>query len=398
MFNSTYESYKAALSSSSYPIAFIDHKIFESNIEALIKSAESKSIRLATKSIRCLTILKKIMDYSPKVNGLMSYSLKESLWLLENGFTNILIGYPCFNKIELEEFCQHESAYQHITLMVDSVDHLALLDLLAKKYDKPIRICLDIDMSIYPFFLIYFGVHRSPIKHLYQFKKIINQILHKYESLKLVGLMGYEAQNAGVGDFSYSGIKGKIVRFLKRMSQKKVAAKRLRSLKYIKHKNIKLEFFNGGGTGSVHTTSLDDTVTEITIGSGFYAPSLFDSFEKLPCKPSLFFATQVVRKPSPKIATCFSGGYIASGETSLSKNPIPILPLGLKIFKNEMFGEVQTPLKMKNRNDLHIGDPVIFRPAKAGEILERFNSIALIENNSIIEYVPTYRGEGQNFG
>lgn len=397
MFNSTYESYKAALSHSSYPIAFIDNKIFEANIEALIKNAESKSIRLATKSIRSTQILKKIFAYSPKVNGLMSYSLKESLWLLEQGFKDILLGYPCFNKTELEEFCQHESANQHITLMVDCSDHLALLDTLAQKYNKQIRICLDIDMSIYPFFLIYFGVYRSPIKHLYQFKKIINQI-SKYESLRLVGLMGYEAQNAGVGDFAYSGIKGKIVRFLKRLSQKKVFAKRLRFLKYIKHKNIKLEFFNGGGTGSIHTTSLDNAVTEITLGSGFYSPSLFDTFDQLPCKPSLFFATQVVRKPSAKIATCFSGGYIASGETGINKNPIPVLPSGLKIFKNEMFGEVQTPLKMQNKNDLHIGDPVIFRPAKAGEILERFNSIALIENNTIIENVPTYRGEGQNFG
>jgi D-serine deaminase-like pyridoxal phosphate-dependent protein len=48
-----------------------------------------------------------------------------------------------------------------------------------------------------------------------------------------------------------------------------------------------------------------------------------------------------------------------------------------------------------------VGDAVFFRPAKAGEIAERFNVYHLIEYDSnagtTLRTVPTYRGLGGNF-
>ena len=42
---------------------------------------------------------------------------------------------------------------------------------------------------------------------------------------------------------------------------------------------------NGGGTGSMHTTRAEDVVTEITAGSGFYAPTLFDRYSSFRLTP-----------------------------------------------------------------------------------------------------------------
>ncbi|SJM57033.1 L-gulono-1,4-lactone oxidase [Arthrobacter rhombi] len=36
-----------------------------------------------------------------------------------------------------------------------------------------------------------------------------------------------------------------------------------------------MEFVNGGGTGSIESTSAEATVTEVAAGSGFYGPELF---------------------------------------------------------------------------------------------------------------------------
>jgi D-serine deaminase-like pyridoxal phosphate-dependent protein len=47
--------------------------------------------------------------------------------------------------------------------------------------------------------------------------------------------------------------------------------------------------------------------------------------------------------------------------------------------------------------DVPIGDPIFFRHAKAGELCERFATLALVENGAVSEDVPTYRGDGKTF-
>jgi D-serine deaminase-like pyridoxal phosphate-dependent protein len=155
-----------------------------------------------------------------------------------------------------------------------------------------------------------------------------------------------------------------------------------------------LEFVNGGGTGSLHTTSREDVVTEITAGSGFYAPTLFDHYSAFTLTPAAMFALPVVRQPSKRVATVLGGGYLASGPADDLRLPTPYLPTGLKLDKNEGAGEVQTPL---HGADLRIGDRVYFRHAKAGELCERFDTLLLVEGDRVVDEVRTYRGEGCAF-
>ena len=55
---------------------------------------------------------------------------------------------------------------------------------------------------------------------------------------------------------------------------------------------------NGGGTGKhPHDHAEEDVVTEITAGSGFYAPTLFDRYSSFSLTPAAMFAMPVVRKP-----------------------------------------------------------------------------------------------------
>jgi D-serine deaminase-like pyridoxal phosphate-dependent protein len=105
----------------------------------------------------------------------------------------------------------------------------------------------------------------------------------------------------------------------------------------------------------------------------------------------------VVRKPAPGIVTVLGGGYHASGPSSPSRLPQPYLPAGLKYDAKEGAGEVQTPLLGEAAHDLRLGDRVWFRHAKAGELCERFATLHVIEDDRVIEEVPTYRGEGKTF-
>jgi D-serine deaminase-like pyridoxal phosphate-dependent protein len=107
----------------------------------------------------------------------------------------------------------------------------------------------------------------------------------------------------------------------------------------------------------------------------------------------------VTRVPEPGIVTCQSGGFIASGPPGVEKAPIPFRPAGLRTTKGEGTGEVQTPLVVppELRGKLALGDPVFFRPAKAGEIAERFREYLLCRGDEVVGRAPTYRGLGDCF-
>ena len=89
----------------------------------------------------------------------------------------------------------------------------------------------------------------------------------------LDGLMGYEAQIAGVGDnFPGQRVKNALVQGLKKRSIREVAKRRATLADLVRTYELSPRFVNGGGTGSIATTRRESVVTEITVGSGFYAP------------------------------------------------------------------------------------------------------------------------------
>ena len=158
-----------------------------------------------------------------------------------------------------------------------------------------------------------------------------------------------------------------------------------------------LEFVNGGGTGSLARTAAAGVVTELTAGSGFYAPVLFDHYRSLALTPAALFVLPIVRRPAPGVVTALGGGYPASGGPGPDRLPQPYLPEGLHLDKQEGAGEVQTPLLGMAARRLRVGDRVYMRHAKAGELCERFDSLYLVEGDRIVDQVPTYRGEGRAF-
>jgi D-serine deaminase-like pyridoxal phosphate-dependent protein len=158
-----------------------------------------------------------------------------------------------------------------------------------------------------------------------------------------------------------------------------------------------LEFVNGGGTGSLERTGAEPAVTELTAGSGFFAPTLFDAYSAFSLRPAAMFALPVVRKPSSRIATALGGGYHASGAPGRDRLPQPHLPRGLKLDPFEGAGEVQTPLIGPPAERLGVGDRVYMRHAKAGELCERFDRLHLVSGAEIVDEAPTYRGEGRCF-
>jgi D-serine deaminase-like pyridoxal phosphate-dependent protein len=382
-----YQHYIKLLGKLTSPTLILDLEAMDKNIAWVVSNSPQKKIRIATKSIRSKDIIKKILASHTIFQGVMTYDLREALWLRDEGIKDILMGYPSMDLDSLHEVAKNPN---EITLMVDLEDHLEVLQKLGEQYKTTINVCVDIDLSM-DLPKLHFGVYRSSLNTTEKLK-LFSKKLKNCSNLKLVGLMGYEAQIAGVMDKRSAAI-----RFLKKLSIKKLRRFREECVDQLKADGFELKIVNGGGTGSLLDTGKEHCVTEITIGSGLYAPVLFDFYKNLELKPALFYSLPIVRKPTENIYTCFGGGYIGSGSIDKIKAPTPYLPFGMNLLTFEGAGEVQTPFSYNGNEKLEIGDSVFFRHAKAGEICERFHNIVLIQNSKIQGYALTYRGEGKTF-
>jgi D-serine deaminase-like pyridoxal phosphate-dependent protein len=105
----------------------------------------------------------------------------------------------------------------------------------------------------------------------------------------------------------------------------------------------------------------------------------------------------VSRRPAPDIVTVDGGGWIASGPPGADRLPTPAFPARLSYLPAEGAGEVQTPLRGPAASWLRVGDRVWFRHAKAGELAEHVNEFHVVDGDSVVDEVPTYRGEGESF-
>jgi D-serine deaminase-like pyridoxal phosphate-dependent protein len=381
------------------PFAFVDLDAMWANADALLERAGRKSIRVATKSIRCRALIEEILGRDARFAGLMTYTLPETLWLAEHGHEDLLLAYPTADHGALRELALRSAGDpgRAPVIMIDCVAHLEAIEAVLGADAPPIRVCIDIDASWWALGgRIKFGPKRSPVHTVEQAVELAREI-ERRPQIELDALMAYEGQIAGVPDRPAGRrLRGAAIRFAKRRSAKELAQRRGAIVAAI-GEFCELPVVNGGGTGSLETTGAEPAVTEVTAGSGFYAPTLFDHYDRFSLTPAAGFALPIVRKPSPEIATALGGGYLASGPADAARLPSPWLPQGLRLDPEEGAGEVQTPLLGDPAAALEVGDRVYMRHAKAGELCERFDALHLVEGDAIVDVVPTYRGEGKTF-
>jgi D-serine deaminase-like pyridoxal phosphate-dependent protein len=393
--------YERATAQLDPPFAVVDVEAFDRNAAGLVRRAAGLPIRVASKSLRCRYLIERVLA-RPGYRGVMCYSLAEALWLHASATSDdLLVAYPTVDRGALRTLAADAAARRHVTVTVDSAAHLDFIDATLGDNHPPIRVCLELDVSWRPLAgraWPHIGTRRSPLHAPSQAAAFAQAILAR-PGFTLVGVMGYEGQIAGLGDAPPGHpARAALLRVIQARSAAELRERRGETVRRIRELTA-LEFVNGGGTGSLESTSADNSVTELAAGSGLMGPTLFDAYRGFRPEPALLYALPVVRRPAPRIVTVFSGGYVASGTGTPDRLPSPFRPAGLRLLGTEGAGEVQTPVRGSAADGLAPGDRVWMRHAKAGELAERFTSYQLVEpNHADVRIVPTYRGEGQCFG
>jgi len=378
-----------ALAGHTLPAVVVDLDAFDRNVDRHVAALAGLPLRVATKSLRVAALIQRVVDRAGgAVRGLLAYSAREAVKLAERGFSDILVAYPTFDRAELAAVARTEG----ISLAVDCAAGIDRVAAAGVEAGVSVPVVIDVDMSLEVVGL-HLGVRRSPVRTPEEAVALARHIA-KTEGVRLDGVLAYEAQIAGLAD------RGPAVRVFKRASMKEVTSRRKAIAEALRADGHELRLVNGGGVGSLDVTTAETGVDEVAAGSGFYKPHLFDGYRSpfvRSLEPACFFALPVVRLSAPGFVTCLGGGYVASGSVGRDKQPQPFEPAGLRLLDAEMAGEVQTPLAVPGDVALQLGDAVLFRHAKAGEIMERFARVELFQGDRIVEHVATYRGESWSF-
>lgn len=390
------------------PAALIDLDAFNRNMDKIVSAVKGspKTIRIATKSIRVPELIQQVLGYGTPFEGVMCYSAEEAAFLHTLKIDDFIIAYPTVQKSDLLLLKTMQNAGAKIALVIDSKDQMQIIHQTLKEQkekSEPLRIIIEIDMS-HEIFGKKLGVLRSPITTEQDIRGVIDAS-RNFPTLKIVGVMAYEAIVAGLPDCNpFSRKLNPIKAWIRKQAIPMIAKKRASIPVIFSDAGIELEVFNGGGTGSLDSTSKENVLTEVTVGSGLLCSHLFDYYSNLNVlaslqfEPAAFFALQVTRYPGINSLTCHGGGYIASGECGQDRAPIPVFPPGLKLVKAEGCGEVQTPLRLDHSVQRPLlGEAVFFRHAKAGELAEHFNEYYIFSNGKLISKAKTYRGLGFSF-
>ena len=374
------------------PFAALSVEALAWNAYTLLDRAAGSPIRVASKSVRVRAVLDAVLAL-PGYRGILAYTLAEALWLAET-HDDVVVGYPSVDRASIARLAADERLARRVTIMVDDLAQLDLVDAVVPPRGRAtIRVCLELDAAYRSLLLGYVGPRRSPVREPAAARAIAAAIVAR-PGFRLVGMMGYEGQIAGLTNRGTG--RGTIIRSMQRASAKELAERRGAAVAAVREV-AELEFVNGGGTGSLESTHADASVTEIAAGSGLFGPHLFDGYVHFKPAPAASFALSVVRRPTADIVTLLGGGWIASGPAGTDRAPQPVWPQGLRMLPREAAGEVQTPVTGSAARELAIGDRVWMRHTKAGELSEHVNEFAVVEAGSVVERIPSYRGEGKAF-
>jgi D-serine deaminase-like pyridoxal phosphate-dependent protein len=388
--------YRAALRGEPLPCALIDLDALERNVRTLTAplAGTGKTLRLATKSLRCPELVARVRVLGgATVRGLMTYTAAETAYWADGGERDLLLGYPVAREEDAALVARANMRGARCAIVADSADHLELLAAAARAHTTTVPIVLEMDVAWRPLGApLHIGVRRSPLRSPRDVVALARRVAST-PGLRFHGLLAYEAQLAGVPD------RGFAIRAMKAASRAGVERARATTARALAEAGLAPELVNGGGSGAILACAREAALTEVAAGSGFLASHLFDRIAGMPLFPAAFFALAVVRRPSARMVVCHGGGYVASGAAGQDRLPVPALPRGLRLRRLEGAGEVQTPLTALTSDGVHLslGDPVLFRHGKTGELAEHFAEYLLVRDARVMGRAPTYRGLGKCF-
>ena len=137
----------------SLPAAWVDLDAFNRNMTRVASYATraGKSVRLASKSVRHIGLMKRVLNHESGVfQGVLCFTVDEAAWLYQQGFDDLVVAYPSVNPFALAKACAAPKDGACLRLMVDDAAHLDAIHHVATRHDVQVPVVLAIDVGWSP--------------------------------------------------------------------------------------------------------------------------------------------------------------------------------------------------------------------------------------------------------
>ena len=96
----------------------------------MLRRSRGKPIRIASKSVRSRPVLERLLDLDPGFQGVLTFTLPETLWLWERGLRDLVLAYPTTDRAGLTRLARvtSEDPEEAPVVMVDCIEHLDLIE------------------------------------------------------------------------------------------------------------------------------------------------------------------------------------------------------------------------------------------------------------------------------
>ena len=96
-----YDYYRDIFRGHTMPFAYLDLDLLDENIRQIKSRTGGKRVRLASKSLRSVAVIRRILAADACFQGLMCFTAQEAVYMAGQGFDDLLIGYPCWHEEDI---------------------------------------------------------------------------------------------------------------------------------------------------------------------------------------------------------------------------------------------------------------------------------------------------------
>jgi len=370
------------------PVMLIDSDRMDTNTDLIVNSVgPDKTYRVVVKSLPSVPLLQRVMDRA-KTNSLMIFH-QPFLNAIADAFpdSDALIGKPMpvaaaatfYKKLGNSNY----DAENLVQWLIDTPERLQQYQALARQLGVKMRVNFEIDV----------GLHRGGLPEPETLKPVLDRINADPEHLEFSGLMGYEPHLTGLqATLEHPAVSKVLAIYRGFIDQAKVAGKDLEKLT-----------LNGAGSHTLGIYQHDDTMNDLSAGSGVVKPTDFDTYHLTDNLPALFIATPILKRydelkipGDPAIAKLLSiwnpnmrrlyyiyGGYWKAQVVSPQGVPDPIYQ-----------STNQSPYTTSESVNLEVDDYMFLRPTQSEHVMLQFGDLLPFKKEQLLEPWPIFHQTG----
>jgi len=371
-----------------HPVMLIDIDRMNHNIDALASSVgPDKTYRVVVKSLPSVPLLKAVMERA-NTNALMVFH-QPFLNAIADAFpdADVLLGKPMpvnavrtfYSRLGYTAF---EPASQ-LQWLVDTPERLIQYQALARELGVKMRINLEIDV----------GLHRGGLPEPAALGPVLQTIAEDPEHLSFAGFMGYEPQLTGLrAGLEHPAVQGVLEIYRGFIDGAREAGVDVSTLT-----------LNGAGSHTLKIYERDNTMNDLSAGSGVVMPTDFDTFHLADNTPALFIATPILKRydtlkvpGDPWIAKALPlwdpnmqqlyyiyGGYWKARVVSPPGVPEPLYQ-----------STNQSPITTSHAVDLQVDDYMFLRPTQSEHVMLQFGDLLTVNNGALTDRWPVFHQTG----